>query len=255
MAVTAGAITVVSTQPGSTQLSSAPATAGTGPYTYQWYRGTSSGFTPGAGNILPGKTALQITDTTVTPNTAYYYKVIATDTGAGNATSTSSAAAAPSGPATLQMNQIGQMMTAGVVDPRMAPATVSVQIDQSQSGILYPGAAVKFVDSAGGIPKVVGCTANSDDVAGFLNFDTLHAGFQAGDAAEMSMSGNGIYLYATAPCTRGGHLQLDLTTQGGVTPVVNASGAAVVGWAYDKATAAGQLIRVILGRAVGAIKA
>jgi hypothetical protein len=51
---------------------------GTSPYTYQWYRSATSNFTPGAGNILSGKTSASLTDTP--PDTArYFYKCKVTD--------------------------------------------------------------------------------------------------------------------------------------------------------------------------------
>jgi hypothetical protein len=58
------------------------ATAGTPPYTYQWYRSTTSGFTPGAGNILVGATGLVLTDVPPLSDTIYFYVCVATDSGA-----------------------------------------------------------------------------------------------------------------------------------------------------------------------------
>lgn len=46
--------------------------------TYQWYRSTTQGFTPGGGNILSGKTSRTLTDTGLTSNTVYYYVLRAT---------------------------------------------------------------------------------------------------------------------------------------------------------------------------------
>lgn len=74
---------------GKTKLSlvTAAATGGTGPYTYQWYRSTSNGFTPGAGNAISGATSLTLTDSGLTAGTTYYYKVRATDAVAATADS------------------------------------------------------------------------------------------------------------------------------------------------------------------------
>lgn len=63
------------------------ATGGTGPYTYQWYRSTSSGFTPGGGNILTGATNLQLNDTGLTANTTYFYVNVVTDSASATANS------------------------------------------------------------------------------------------------------------------------------------------------------------------------
>lgn len=246
MSVTAGALSQVSVSSTTASLLSAVATAGTGPYTYQWYRSTTTGFTPGGGNIIAGATALSLSDTGLIPNTQYFYKVVATDTGASNATSISSQLAVATSAPVLSQNAFAQTTYLGVVDLMFNFNTVSVQIDSSQVTALYAGAAVKFVDSIDGVPKVVGCSANSDEVYGFINFDIKNVTFVAGQAAEISMGGNAIYLYATAAIARGAQVQLDLSTNGGVAAKVGSSGADIVGWAYDKASAAGQLIRVRL---------
>lgn len=70
-AISAGASTVTATV--------GTATGGTSPYTYQWYRSTTSGFTPGAGNIVSGATSQTLNDTGLTASTTYYYINIAKD--------------------------------------------------------------------------------------------------------------------------------------------------------------------------------
>lgn len=79
MAFQAGALSIVSVTQVGDVLSSAVAVSGTTPYSYQWYRSTSSGFSPGTANILSGQTSLGLTDINLTPNTVYYYLVVATD--------------------------------------------------------------------------------------------------------------------------------------------------------------------------------
>ena len=246
MAVTAGALSLVSVQPTSASLLSAAASGGTGPYTYQWYRSTTSGFSPGGGNILSGKTALSLSDTGLIPNTTYFYKVIATDTGDSNLTSTSAQLEVVTLPQTLSQNQFQQSPIVGMIDLRFPYNSVSVQIDSSQVGSLYAGAAVKMVDSAGGVPKVVGCEAADDEVLGFINYDVKTVAFSAGMPAEISMAGNVMFLMATGAIARGVEVSLDIATMGGVQSAAGNTGDTIVGWAYDKASAAGDLIRVFL---------
>jgi hypothetical protein len=76
----AGTITESSTTSSSTTLTATAPSGGTGSYTYQWYRSTSSGFTPGGGNILSGQTSLTLNDSGLSASTNYYYKLVATDT-------------------------------------------------------------------------------------------------------------------------------------------------------------------------------
>lgn len=247
MSVTAGALSQVSVGSNDAKVQSAAATAGTGPYTYQWYRSTTTGFSPSGGNIITGATDLLLNDSGLIPNTPYFYKVVATDTGAGNATSTSSQLAVTTTAQQLSQNQFAQSMVLGVVDLRLAYNTVSVMIDVSQATAVYPGQALKLVDSAGGVPKVVACIANTDQVYGFLNFDIKTVAFLAGMPAEMSMAGNAIFLYATGAIARGAQVSLDVTSPGSVRSAAGNTGDRIVGWAYDKAEAAGALIRVVLG--------
>lgn len=244
MATTAGALSQVSVGSDKASLLSAAATGGTGPYTYQWYRSTTTGFTPGGGNIIAGATSLSLSDTGLIPNTNYFYKVIATDSGAVAGTSAQLAVSTTA--ASLSPNAFAQSPILGMIDMRFGYDTVSVQIDAAQATALFAGQAVKVVDSIDGVPKVVGCSANSDEVFGFLNFDIKSVNFVAGQAAEISMAGNYMYLYATGAIARGTQVQLDVSTVGGVAAKVGSSGADSVGWAFDKAAAAGALIRVRL---------
>lgn len=244
MATTAGALSLVSVSSTSAVLSSAVATGGTGPYTYQWYRSTTTGFSPGGGNIITGATSLSLSDSGLIPSTQYYYKVVATDSGAVAGTSSQLAVATTQ--AVQSINAFAQSPQLGMIDMRLDYDTVAVEIDSSQSGSVLPGQAVKMVDSADGIPKVVACAANADGCIGFLNYDIKSKAFVAGDRAEMSQSGNVIYLYATGAIARGAQVTLDVSTVGGVGQLVGSSGASIVGWAFDKAPAAGALIRVKL---------
>lgn len=75
----AGTISLLSKTTTTVNLSATAPSPSGGTYTYQWYRSTSSGFTPGAGNILSGKTSLTLADSGLTPGTAYYYVLAYTD--------------------------------------------------------------------------------------------------------------------------------------------------------------------------------
>lgn len=245
MAFAAGALSKVSVSDTKASLLSAPATGAAGTVTYQWYRSTLSGFTPGVGNILTGKTSLALDDSGLIPGTQYYYEVVATDS-VGPATANSAQLSVLTLNQQLAQNQFAMSEFLGVLDLRFNPNTVSVQIDDSQVGDLIGGQAVKIVDVADGVPKVIGCSANSDGCIGFLNFSQKDRKFSAGDFAEMSMDGNCMYLWATGPISRYGRVQLDVSTKGGVAALVGSSGASIVGYAYDKASAGGQLIRIMI---------
>jgi large repetitive protein len=91
------------------------ATGGSGGYTYQWYRSTTSGFTPGGGNIVSGATSLTLNDTGLTNGTTYYYKLVSTDsdsqTVTSNQTSATPAAASLSvSPTSVVVNSTNQTL-------------------------------------------------------------------------------------------------------------------------------------------------
>ncbi len=251
MTVTAGVVTVQSVGDTTANLLSAVATAGTGPYTYQWYRSTTQGFTPGGGNILAGKTALLLQDTGLLPNTIYYYVVKATDTGHSNDTDDSTEVSLTTTQQTVSPNQFAQTTITGVLDLRLNYNTIAVQVDPAETGVVTPGAALKGSDSAvvgaaGGntLPLVLLATAITDSVVGFANYNIKNANWIGGQVLEMSCAGNCMYLMATAAIARWGRLEIDPLTKGGVKPI--ASTGNYVGYALDKATAAGQNIRVMI---------
>lgn len=79
-ALTTGAAAFVSATNTTINMSCGAASGGTGPYTYQWYRSTSSGFTPGAGNLLAGATSLTLADSSgLSADTPYFYVCRTTD--------------------------------------------------------------------------------------------------------------------------------------------------------------------------------
>lgn len=242
MSYAAGVVTKVSVSPFDVQLSSTAASGGTGPYTYQWYRSIVSGFTPGGGNILSGKTALSLDDASVIPGTQYYYVIQATDTGNSNVTANSAQFSQVTPADVPSQSQFTEAPLLGMIDLRLNYDTVPVQVDSSQVAGLAAGQAVKIVASAGGVPKVIACAADSDAVWGFVNYDIKSILFLAGAAMEVSQSGNVIYLRAVEAISRGAQVALEVSTVGGVKNT--GGGATVVGLAFDQATAAGDLIRV-----------
>lgn len=249
MTLTAGTITLLSVQSNTASLSATAATAGTPPVTYQWYRSTTTGFSPGSGNLISGATALTLNDSGLIPNTTYYYKLVATDAVPNTATYTQVSAVTT--PQQLSQNQFAQSPVIGQVDLPYSTNTLSCMISSTQSGTLYPGQAVKIVGNAGPgiVPQVVACTADTDECIGFLEYDVKQAGFVAGSRVSVSSAGNVLYLYATSQILSFQQVQLDITptttlTSNGVTAIVQYSGANVVGYAIDYAPTPGSLIRV-----------
>lgn len=249
MAVTAGALTKTLVGNSTALLTSAVATAGTGPYTYQWYQSTTTGFTAGAGNLVAGATALVQPFSGLIPGTAYFYKVIATDTGAGNATSTSTQLAVTTEPS-LSPNQFSQGVIVGAVDMKVGSTNIiSCAVDNSVASsttnpAIFPGQGVKIVsNTVGGLPRVAPITSKSDQVIGFCIFNQKDISYVVGDYLEIAMFGSVVWLYATGAVTQFAEVCLDPTYIGGVQ--ATGATATMVGWAMD-GSAAGGMVRVML---------
>ncbi len=247
MTIAAGVLSQTSVDSTTATVTSTAAHSGSGPYTQQLYVSTDPSFSPSGGNLIAGATALVNLVTGLIPGTAYTFKMIYTDTGHSNDTATSSGLAVTTTAPVLSQNQFNQSPYLSMLDQRFNFDTLSVEIDATQATSLFAGAAVKIVDSAGGVPKVIGCDADDDDVFGFINYDVKTISYAAFSMAEISQLGNCMYLYATGAIARGVQVSLDVTTNGGVRSAAGNTGDTIVGYAYDKATAAGQLIRVMLG--------
>lgn len=251
MPVTVGPITNLGNTANSVQLSVAAAAGGTAPYTYQWYKSFTTGFTPGAAYLIPGATALTLTDQNLLPNTNYFYKVVATDSVAATGTSAEKEVTTADGTA-LEINSFQQSPILGQVDMGYNTNTLSVVLDSSVGTThVLPGTAVKQVAPTGvtagsglnTVPHVVPCSADDDDVLGFIQFSMKDQFFVGASPCEISADQNVQYQMATANGVAGDDAQLDLSVVGGVQSVVGSSGATVVGKFVDTPVV-GNLARV-----------
>ena len=245
MGLATGVASIISVQPTTASVSAISATGGSSPYSLQWYRSTTSGFVPAAGNAVSGATTLGLNDSGLQAGTTYYYKMVTIDSAAASVTTAQLGLATAPAP---NQNQFAQSTIVGKLDQAYNYDTMNVQVDASEAGILYPGTPVKIVDSAGGVPKVVACAANSDSVLGFVTYNVKDAQYVAGDRMEISLKGNVMWLIATAAIARGARVEnsMGMYPAGGVRSLTGSSGASYVGWALDKAPVPGTMIRVYL---------
>ncbi len=145
---------------------------------------------------------------------------------------------------TLNQNQFTQIAVQGMLDLRFNASTISCEMDTTTAGAIVPGTAVKIVNSAGGIPKVVECDIDTNDVFGFINYDLKQKTFNAFDRVEVSFfRGNVMYMTASAAISRNAQVAIVIANDKIVTAT---STQRIVGRALDKAAADGDLIRVII---------
>lgn len=246
MTLTAGALSIVSLGSTSASLSSAVATSGTSPYTYQWYRSTTTGFSPGAPTLISGATSLTLSQTALIPNTPYFYVVKVTDSASPAATANSSQLAVSTTATTLSQNNFAQVAVVGQVDMPFNFNTFSAQVDVSASTAVYTqGTAVKIVaNTAGGVPRVIACNGITDNCFGFINYNIKNISYGVGQMMEVSTAGNVMWLYSTEAITQGAQVCLDVTSPGSVSATGHTAN--YVGIALDGASGYGQLIRVRL---------
>ncbi len=144
----------------------------------------------------------------------------------------------------LSQNQFAMIPIQGQLDLLHNANTIAAQIDVSTGGGLVPGQAVKVVDNASYLPKVVECAADTDDVYGFINYDIKSATFGSGDRVQISaMRDNVMYMTASEAIAKNGKVMIVVS---GSKVATATSGKTIVGRAFDKASADGDLIRVTI---------
>lgn len=245
MTITASSLSQLAVAATTVSVLSGAATGGVAPVTYQWYRSTTSGFSPGSTTLVSGATSLTLNDSGLIPNTVYYYEIVATDSTASTASS-SQIAITTTAPV-LSQNAFAQTPFVGVIDLTVGSTNVIGAIIDSSAGtnVYYPGQFVKVVpNSNGGILSVIGCTSKSDKAIGAIRFNVKDVSYGAGTKCEIAMFGTVMWFYATGAITQGLEVCLDITSPGGVQATGNS--ATYVGIALDGASVAGSLIRVML---------
>jgi hypothetical protein len=145
----------------------------------------------------------------------------------------------------LNINQFSQVAIKGMLDLSVGVKSVlACQVDSSSAGGLVNGQAVKLVNTAGGVPNVVECSADSDDVFGFIAYDIKDQLFGAGDKVEIAFNrGAVMYMEASASIVPYAKVMIVLSGQKVATAT---TGKMIVGRALDKASASGDIIRVMI---------
>lgn len=145
---------------------------------------------------------------------------------------------------TLNQNQFAQIPVQGQVDLLgFGSNVISGQISANESATLVAGQAVKMEDTAGGVPKFVALAADTDIPFGFITYNVKNTSYVANDRVEIALFGSIMYMTAGAAIARGANIEIDVSE----TTVITAAGTnPTCGFAYDKAAALGDLIRVYI---------
>lgn len=142
----------------------------------------------------------------------------------------------------LQLNQFAMQPVVGQLDQSINPNIFSVRVGQAQATPLVPGQAIKLANTASPIPEVLAAAAN-DPIFGFICYSLKQATFNAGDSLTVAGHNTIMYMQANAAITQGAKVE----TIAASTTVTTALGTNTkAGFAYDKATSANQIFRVLI---------
>jgi hypothetical protein len=145
---------------------------------------------------------------------------------------------------TIAQNQFNQTPLQGEMDLLTSPTIVAGVISSTSGGGLVAGQSVKMVDGTSAAPAFVECAADTDDVYGFIVYNMKNATFEVGDAVEVAAMRNSVmYMTASAAVARNAQVMVVIASKKVATAT---SSKRIVGRAYDKASADGDLIRVTI---------
>lgn len=114
-------------------------------------------------------------------------------------------------------------------------------IDASVSGSVVPATPLKIVASSEKLPHFAPASAG-DNVIGFLEWNVIRNGYVAGTPCQVSPDTNVMYMEAESAIDAGSLVKV--ADYDDVTVEATTTEAGSIGYALEKASAAGQLIRV-----------
>lgn len=151
----------------------------------------------------------------------------------------------------LNQNQFSMSAIIGQVTADPQPRTLSCQLDPNSSwtGPITAGQAVKLTNTAGTVITVEPCSADTDVPFGVIAYNLRKSTLVLGDYAEIVSSGGVMLLKSSGAIARGDRVAVTNQTVATNDPTIatnTTTGKAIVGVALGKATAADQLIKVLI---------
>ncbi len=119
-------------------------------------------------------------------------------------------------------------------------------VSNTQATVLIPGQAVAVANELTGPPSVISLSGNTVAANAFVTYNLKDISYAANARVGLAIGGSVMYMTAGAAITRWAQIEVDTVLNRVIT---NAGTNPVVGFAVDKATAAGQLIRVYIQNA------
>lgn len=139
-------------------------------------------------------------------------------------------------------NQREQATEQGQTDLLIGNAPIAGFIALTESETLVPGSPLKLADIGSGVPRFLLATGDDDAIFGYLVRNFKDQSFVAGDHCEVSFALGVMWMTAGAAIARGAVVESDVSE----VEVITLSTNPAVGIALDKATAQGDLIRILI---------
>ena len=145
---------------------------------------------------------------------------------------------------TQNSNQFAQSTEKGLLSPTngSVDAGFSCQVVTGESTALVHAQAVKFSDTASKTITITAATANTDKIFGFLAYDVKKTSYKAQELVKVFTDGACMTMEAGAAIARGAAVQIVPTGQ----KVITKASGTTIGTVLDKATADGDLVRVLI---------
>lgn len=144
-------------------------------------------------------------------------------------------------------NQFAQTMEKGQLDLNRFSDVVTCRVSTSASASLVPGQAVTLADEAGKTISVIdGVSGPTVKAFGVVLRNLKQSEFAVNEMVEVAINGSVVYMEASEAIARGGLVAYSVTGEK-VAEAVSTN--EVLGIAMDKASADGDLIRVMLAPA------
>ena len=139
-------------------------------------------------------------------------------------------------------NQFNQSVEKGMLtlDPNWS--TLNCLVSTNEAGTLVAGQAVTVEDAAGSQIPVLAATSTTDKIFGFIPHNVKTDSYTALDQVKIARAGDIIYLEAAAAIARDARLEAVVSGN----KVQTQTTGSLIGVALDKATADGDIIRVLL---------
>jgi len=142
---------------------------------------------------------------------------------------------------TQNVNQFGMSLEKGLLT-LSKDNLFDVKIDDASVATIPSGSAVKITDTTDAQITVDLATAAADDIFGFVVYESRKNSFAAKDFVRVACIGSVMQMEASAAIARGASVEIVPTGE----KVVTRTTGTVIGRALDKASADGDLIRVLI---------